>query len=173
MFSTDSCRSRVTGQSNSWDFGHADHSGSRRLWLFGLQPVSQVLSLPNPPGSTMFSRLSASKAALKSVGTTTRTHTLSSSTVRVQANKPRFAFLSSPFRFPRSGSSRPTPVKQPFRFALLFSSLQSSELSPSAFTRLSYRVGLRQHSHCWFDRLVHPPVWVASICWSGSCQFPR
>ena len=57
--------------------------GRGGLWLFGHKAIHPYLS--SSPKNTMLSRLSALKAALKPVGTATRTPFLSNSTVRIQA----------------------------------------------------------------------------------------
>lgn len=166
MFSKDSCRSRVTitiaqpiESVGFWSRGAIP--GQAVPWLFVLQ-----LAIP-------FSPSSKSHNALEPVGFQGRlkvcqnreAYTLPSQLNRPCPNKPRVAVQSSPFHFPRSGSSRPTLAKQLLRYVFHFSlSLLTSELVSSALTRLSYRVGLRQHTHRWFDCLVHPPLWVAPIC---------
>lgn len=73
-------------QSNSWDFAHADHSGSGVPLAF--RPIP---SLSSSQKTTMFSRLSASKATLKSLGTAARTPSSSSSAVRFQAKLRSFS----------------------------------------------------------------------------------
>jgi hypothetical protein len=143
--------------------------GQGGLWLFG---CSQPSLPPHPPKTTMFSRLSASKAALKSVGTAGRTLP-PQSTVRAQTN------LGSPSNPHLSISPGPVPLVQrwsssrPGPYFLLFLSSLTSEPVSSALTRLTYRVGLRQHTHCWFDCLVHPPLWVASVRRPSSRQLSR
>jgi len=140
--------------------------GQAVLWLFVLQ-----LAIP-------FSPSSKSRNVLEPVGFQGRlevcqnreAYTLPSQLNRPCPNKPQVAVQSLPFHFPRSGPSRPTLARQLFRYVSSFFlslslSLLTPEPVPSALTRLSYRVGLRQHTDRWFDCLVHPPLWVAPVRW--------
>ena len=128
---------------------------------------------PPPPKTTMFSRLSTSKAALKSVGTAARTPSFPSPTVRAKTT------LGLPSNPHPSVSIGPPPLLQRWSshssgpYFLFSSRCQPLNSSHLALTHLPCCLGLRQHTHCWFDCLVYPPLRVASICWPSSCQLPR
>jgi len=83
MFPADSRRSRVAQPIES--VGFRSRGPFRVQAAFGFSAYSQPSS-PPPPKTTMFSRLSTSKAALKSVGATTRTPSFPSPTVRIQTD---------------------------------------------------------------------------------------
>lgn len=154
------------------------------FWSHGQFRVNAAFSFSSPFGlyqsllllvfqkTTMFSRLSASKAALKSVGTATRTSSPSNSTVRVQANSGRSPILTFTFLQVRFLSSNAGRATAQVSTALLYSP-HSLDLASSAIPRLSYRAGLCQYIHCWFDRVVYSSLWVASVHRSSSCQLSR
>lgn len=176
MFSKDSCAWSTVkpSQSNSWDFIVITRTipGQGDLWLLkAFRPIPCHLLKK----TAMFSRLSASKAALKSVGTAARTPSPSSSTVRVRA---KLRPLSNPLT-PHI-SLGPVPLVQHQSrscsghcLVLLFLPFDLLKLVSSAIPRLSYRLGLRQHTYCWFDCLVHSSLWVASIRRRSSCKLSR